>query len=152
MAIVDSQPDSADASHDEEQVWRLGRVEGVLVWIPVAALPAFLLIAGDVPIGVALAVVAVGALFALSHRRPFVRITEDELVVRNVLHTTHIPRLEVETAYFTYYNFVIRKRDGGKVRSRLAPKWSSTELSGDQPPPDSPAYRITRWARGESGG
>lgn len=146
MALVDPRGRAHPASDDDERIWRISRVESALVWVFVVAMPTIFLVAGSAPVGVALLLVAVGALFALSLRRPFVRITADELVVRNVILTTRIPRAEVESAYFTYYNLVIRKRNGDKIRSRLTPKWSSTELSGDEPPPDSPAYQITRWA------
>jgi hypothetical protein len=41
----------------------------------------------------------------------------------------------------------IHLRDGTKAFAFLSPKASSTELSGDHPPPDSAAYKITRWAQ-----
>ncbi|TCO48395.1 hypothetical protein EV646_104213 [Kribbella antiqua] len=63
-----------------------------------------------------------------------------------------VARGEVVSAEFLWSGGLrIRLRDGSRLRANLSPKWSSTELSGDPPPPDSAAYVITRWAQGADG-
>jgi hypothetical protein len=79
-----------------------------------------------------------------------VRVTADELLLRHMIGSTRIPRTDVAFARFDYKplgTFLeIHRHDGGVALIRFAPKMTSTELSGDPPPPDSLAFQITRWA------
>ncbi|HWD81130.1 MAG TPA: hypothetical protein VG497_19690 [Kribbella sp.] len=79
------------------------------------------------------------------------RMTENELVLRRPVDTVRIPRADVELARFDWVPFggtylEIHRRSGRVDRMPMAPRWTSTELSGDPPAPDSAAYIITRWA------
>jgi hypothetical protein len=79
-----------------------------------------------------------------------VRLTAEELLLRHLIGSTRIPRQDVAFARFDYKPLgvflEIHRRDGGVALIRFAPKLTSSELSGDPPPPDSLAFQITRWA------
>jgi hypothetical protein len=79
------------------------------------------------------------------------RLTDDELVCRDLIGSTRIPRAEIAFAKFDYkpmgVYLDIHRRNGQVDRLRFQPKMTSTELSGDPPTPDSAAYQITEWAQ-----
>ncbi|RZU24533.1 hypothetical protein EV645_0176 [Kribbella rubisoli] len=92
-------------------------------------------------------------LFLAGAMRYELRLTDDELICRELIGATRIPRTEIAYAKFDYKPFGvyldIHRHNGQIDHLRFAPKASSTELSGDPPTPDSAAYQITRWAQGD---
>ncbi|GAA2832386.1 PH domain-containing protein [Kribbella solani] len=79
------------------------------------------------------------------------RLTDEELIFRDVVGTRRIPRAAVKSARFDYRPpgvvvLEIHRYSGVVDRLHFSPKQSSTELSGGPPAVDSAAYQITRWA------
>lgn len=78
------------------------------------------------------------------------RLTDDELIFRELIGSTRIPRAEIAFAKFDYKPLGtyldIHRRNGQVDHLRFQPKMTSTELSGDPPTPDSAAYQISLWA------
>ncbi|TDW22842.1 hypothetical protein [Kribbella kalugense] len=78
------------------------------------------------------------------------RLTDDELVFRELIGSHRIPRVEIEFAKFDYkplgVYLDIHRRNGQIDHLRFQPRMTSTELTGDPATPDSAAYQITRWA------
>ncbi|MER7247768.1 hypothetical protein [Kribbella sp. NPDC000426] len=89
-------------------------------------------------------------LFLGAAMRYELRLTDDELIFVHAIGSTRIPRTEIAYAKFDYKPFGIyldiHRRNGQIDHLPFVPKATSTELSGDPPPPDSAAYQITRWA------
>jgi hypothetical protein len=81
------------------------------------------------------------------------RLTDDELILRELIGATRIPRAEIAYARFDYkplgVYLDIHRHNGQIDHLKFAPKATSTELSGDPPPPNSAAHQITRWAQGD---
>ncbi|WP_371401898.1 hypothetical protein OHA10_28800 [Kribbella sp. NBC_00662] len=79
------------------------------------------------------------------------RLTEDELICRDLIGSTRIPRAEIAFAKFDYkplgVYLDIHRHNGQIDHLRFQPKLTSTELTGDPPRPDSAAYQITEWAK-----
>jgi hypothetical protein len=134
---------------DEQEWGRLPRIVRVLLCLPLLGLVGWMCVPGDGwPVVEQLPMLLfLGVMTVLWQRGVGVRTTKDELVLRRVFGTTRIPRADVVSAEFGWRGLHIRLRDGRKAFSRLAPKMTSTELSGDPPAPDSAAYQITRWAQ-----
>ncbi|WP_328999310.1 hypothetical protein OHA18_33300 [Kribbella sp. NBC_00709] len=78
------------------------------------------------------------------------RLTDDELVFRELIGSLRIPRTEIAFAKFDYkplgVYLDIHRRNGQIDHLRFQPKMTSSELTGDPPTPDSAAHQITRWA------
>ncbi|MEV5966501.1 hypothetical protein AB0L70_32330 [Kribbella sp. NPDC051952] len=118
----------------------------VLLCIP----PLAAVVAGFIDAGFWLAVpVAMIPLFAAILDE--VRFTKDELLIRGLFKSARLARQDVDHARFDYRPLgaflEIYRRDGQVVRFQRVPKMTSSELSGDPPPPDSLAYKITKWAQ-----
>ena len=79
------------------------------------------------------------------------RLTDDELIFRHLIGTTRIPRSDIAFARFDYkplgVYLDIHHHSGHVDHLQFGPKMTSSELSGDPPPPDSAAYQITQWAQ-----
>lgn len=130
----------------EVRSFRAHRVVRMLLCVP----PLAAVIAGFIEAGFWLAVpVAIIPLIAAI--RDEVRFTKDELLIRGLVGSTRISWQDVDHARFDYKPLgvflEIHRRDGQVVQVQRVPKTTSSELSGDPPPPDSLAYKITRWAQ-----
>ena len=130
----------------EQRRWGAHRVTRILLAVPVLAAVVATAVAPEF----APAIVPPLVLFVVALRVEL-RMTDDELVLRRYVDTVRIPRSDVAFAKFDYRPFgapylEIHRRSGRVDRMPMAPKLSSTELSGDPPRPDSAAYQITRWA------
>ena len=135
-----------------EQEWGPGLIGRTFACLPLLGLAAFLLIDRSWTIGDIWPVPLVLGAFTVMSFRPLVRITQDELVIRHPIGSQRISRSHVASARFIYSGLVISKRDGGTAFAFIGPRLTSTELSGDKPPPDSAAFQITRWAQGVGSG
>jgi hypothetical protein len=136
-------PDAQD-----EQVWDIGLIGRVFCSVPLLAFATLALIESEaLPISKVWPFFVVLVVMTVVIMRPAVRLTQDELVIRHPIGSERIPRAEVASAKFNYFGLMIRGRDGGSSIAFIFPRWTSTELSGDEPQPDSAAYQITRWAQ-----
>jgi hypothetical protein len=130
----------------EVRTWSAHRVTRILLCLPILAAGVVTLAAWEFwP----LILVAAIPLYQVSRRR--VQLTDDELLLRDDLSSTRIPRSDVSFAQFQYHllfgcTLEVHRRDGTVVSTFIMPKLSSTEWSGDPPGPDSVATHITRWA------
>ncbi|MFC0627092.1 PH domain-containing protein [Kribbella deserti] len=137
-----------DRDEQDEQVWDAGVVGRILCVLPVLGFVATVVFASEhFPIDEVWPFSILLAGFPALILRPAVRITPTELVIRHPIGSERFPRAEVASARFNYAGLIIRTRRGGSAIAFILPKWTSTELSGDEPPPDSAAYQITRWAQ-----
>ncbi|GAA1574599.1 hypothetical protein GCM10009804_34250 [Kribbella hippodromi] len=126
--------------------WRAGRVERTLAVVPLIAAIVTTAILPEFWPTIPLALVLLTRVWRVD-----LRLTDEELIFRGFVGTRRIPRADITSARFDYKplgNIVLEiHRHSGVVDQLLfSPKLSSTELSGDPPPVDSAAYRITRWA------
>jgi hypothetical protein len=80
--------------------------------------------------------------------RPAVRLTADELVVRNPLWTRRIARVDVVSARPGYVGVVIRRRSGRPSIAWAIQKANASDWAGADTRADRVARRITEWAQG----
>ncbi|MEV6281992.1 PH domain-containing protein [Kribbella sp. NPDC051770] len=132
----------------ESRRWGLGPVGRTLACVPTGAAVVTTLFVPEM-----WALVPLAAVIAVAWIRTEIRLTDDELILRYPIGSRRVPRADVLSAEFTWSSLRVTLRSGELVRIRFSPKLTSTELSGDPPPPDSAAYQITAWAQGlESAG
>lgn len=130
--------------------WGTGPIAKTFLCLPVAAAAVWTIVDNENwPISETWPALLVLALMTFTCLRPRVRVTENELLIRNPIGSRRVPRSNVRSAEFKSIGMVIHLRDGRKAHAFLAPKMTSTELSGGAPRPDSAAYQITRWAAGK---
>jgi hypothetical protein len=130
----------------EVRSFRPHRLVRILLCIP----PLAAVVAGfiDAEFWLALPVAIIPLLAAILDE---VRFTTDELLIRGLFRSARLARQDVDHARFDYKPLgaflEIYRRDGQVIRFQRVPKLTSSELSGDPPPPDSLAHKITRWAQ-----
>ncbi|TDW93611.1 hypothetical protein EV137_0902 [Kribbella pratensis] len=125
--------------------WGAHRITRIGLGIPVLAAVAATVIEPEVAPAIVVALLPFIAALRIE-----LRLDDDEVVLRRVLSTVRIPRSDVAFARFDYKPFgvflEIHRRSGVVELLPFSPKMTSSELSGDPPPPDSVAYQISRWA------